>query len=159
MGKSWVDKISGESKWFRASQLEKEGKLEEALSLYLEEAEEKAGESPGLSALSMLSAAKCATKLGRHEEARRYFKQAGERYESYGDSVISISPNSSAWAYKMAARCYEWAGDRESASRLLRKAESLLEKVGEKAERYLPLFKPYIPRKGRERDEDEGADA
>ena len=73
MDKSWVDKISGESKWFRASQLEKEGKLEEALSLYLEEAEEKAGESPGLSALSMLSAAKCATKLGRHEEARKYF--------------------------------------------------------------------------------------
>ncbi len=159
MDKSWVDKISGESKWFRASQLEKEGKLEEALSLYLEEAAEKAGGSPGLSALSMLSAAKCATKLGRHEEARRYFRQAGERYESYGDSVISISPNSSAWAYRMAARCYEWAGDRESASRLLRKAESLLEKVGEKAEKYLPLFKPYIPRKGRERDEDEGADA
>jgi len=159
MKKSWIDKISGGSKWFRASQLEKEGRFEEALNLYLEEAEEKAGESPGLSALSMLSAAKCATRLGRHEEAKEYFKQAGERYESYGDLVISISPNSSAWAYKMAARCYEWAGDKESASRLLKKVESLLEKVGEKAEKYMPLFKPYIPKRGRERSEDEDTNA
>ena len=78
---------------------------------------------------------------------RDSFKEAGRRYEKYGDSIISISPNSSAWAYKMASRCYNWAGDRESADSVLKKAESLLEKVGEKAERYFPLFKQYRPKK------------
>ena len=147
MSSSWADKISGESKWFKASQLEKQGKLEEALNLYLEEAEEQEARSLALSALSMLSAAKCAAKLGK-EHASEYFKEAGKRYEKYGDSIISVSPNSSAWAYKMASRCYNWAGDQEAADNALRKAESLLEKVGEKAEKYFPLFKQYRPKKG-----------
>ena len=143
---SWASKISGESKWFKASQLERQGKLEEAMNLYLEEAREQEAKSLALSALSMLSAAKCAAKLGK-ESASEYFKEAGRRYEKYGDSIISISPNSSAWAYKMASKCYNWAGDRESADSVLKKAESLLEKVGEKAERYFPLFKQYRPKK------------
>jgi len=146
MSSSWADKISGESKWFKASQLEKQGKLEEALNLYLEEAEEQEARSLALSALSMLSAAKCAAKLGK-EHASEYFKEAGKRYEKYGDSIISVSPNSSAWAYKMASRCYNWAGDQEAADNALRKAESLLEKAGEEAERYFPLFKHHMSKK------------
>jgi len=146
MSGSWADKISGESKWFKASQSEKQGKLEEALNLYLEEAEEQEARSLALSALSMLSAAKCAAKLGK-EHASEYFKEAGKRYEKYGDSIISVSPNSSAWAYKMASRCYNWAGDQEAADNALRKAESLLEKAGEEAERYFPLFKHHMSKK------------
>ena len=146
MPNSWTDKISGENRWFKASQLEKQGKLEEAIKLYLEEAREQEAKSPALSALSMLSAAKCAAKLGK-ENAFEYFREAGRKYEEYGDSIMSISPNSSAWAYKMASRCYNWAGDQEAADNVLRKAESLLEKAGEEAERYFPLFKHRMPKK------------
>ena len=143
---SWIDRISGESKWFKASQLERQGRLEEAMNLYLEEAKEQEPKSLALSALSMLSAAKCAAKLGK-KCASEYFEEAGRRYEKYGDSIINVSPNSSAWAYKMASRCYNWAGDEEAADNVLRKAESLLEKIGEKAEKYFPLFKQYRPKK------------
>ncbi|OYT68131.1 MAG: hypothetical protein B6U65_00345 [Candidatus Wolframiiraptor sp. EX4484-121] len=146
MSGSWVDKVSGESKWFKASRLERQGKLEEAMNLYLEEAREQEAKSLALSALSMLSAAKCAAKLGE-ERASEYFKEAGRRYEKYGDSILSISPNSSAWAYKMASRCYNWAGDQKAADNVLKKAESLSEKIGEKVERYFPLFKQYRPKK------------
>ena len=105
---SWIDRISGESKWFKASQLERQGRLEEAMNLYLEEAKEQEPKSLALSALSMLSAAKCAAKLGK--------KCASEYFEEAADNV-------------------------------LRKAESLLEKIGEKAEKYFPLFKQYRPKK------------
>ena len=147
MPSSWIDKMAGESRWLRASQLEKEERYEEALKLYLEEAEEQEERSLALSALSFLSAAKCAVKLGRLDEARKYFEEAGARYEKYADSIISISPNSSAWAYKMASRCYNWAGKDREADNILRKSESLREKLGEEGEKHLPLFKPYKPRR------------
>ena len=146
MPNSWTNKISSESKWFKASQLEKQGKLEEAIKLYLEEAKDQEAKSLALSALSMLSAAKCAAKLGK-ENAFEYFREAGRKYEEYGDSIMNISPNSSAWAYKIASKCYNWAGDQKAADNALKKAEFLLEKVGEKVERYFPLFKQYTSKK------------
>lgn len=154
---SWVEKVGGESKWFKANKLEKEGKYEEALTLYLEEAKEQEEKSPALTALSYLSAAKCALKLGKIDEASKLFLEAGKRYEDYGDSVLSVSPNSSAWAYKMASRCYTWAGDDSSAEKALEKAASIAEKMGERGREYMPLFKPYKPKKGEKIDE--GSDA
>lgn len=129
---SGVEKISGESRWFKANKLEREGKYEEALTLYLEEARSQEERSPALTALSYLSAAKCALKLGRIDEASKLFLEAGKKYEDYGDSILNVSPNSSAWAYKIASRCYTWAGDNNSAEKALEKASSISEKMGER---------------------------
>ena len=154
---SWVEKVGGESRWFKANKLEKEGRYGEALTLYLEEAKNQEERSPALTALSYLSAAKCALKLGRIDDASKLFLKAGKKYEDYGDSILSVSPNSSAWAYKMASRCYAWAGDDSSAEKALEKASSIAEKMGERGRQYMPLFKPYKPKKGEKTDEDSDA--
>lgn len=150
---SWAEKVGGESRWFKANKLEKEGRYEEALKLYLEEAEKQGDKSPALAALSLLSAAKCALKLGRIDEASRLFREAGEKYEAYGKTIITASPNSSAWAYKMASKCYTWAGEDSAAEKALEKASSIAEKTGEKGKRYMPLFRPYRPKRGGENED------
>ncbi|MCD6235576.1 MAG: hypothetical protein J7J94_01060 [Thaumarchaeota archaeon] len=96
--------------WFRASELEVEGKTEEAMKIYLEIAERES--DPALSALSMLSAAKCAVKLGRMNEASELFKAAGKMYEKLAEKVRESSPDLSEWARGMAIKCYQLAGEK-----------------------------------------------
>ncbi len=109
-----------EDLWIRAMELEREGRLEEALKLYLEICERE--EDLVLSAISLLSAAKCAVKLGRTEEAMKLFGDAGKKYESFARSSEKTSPNIAKWAYGMASRCYQLAGDINSFLSLLRKS-------------------------------------
>jgi len=108
-----------EDLWIRAVKLEQEGRLEEALRTYLKICEQK---DPMLSAISLLSAAKCAMKLGRMEEAMKLFQDAGKRYERLAKSSEKASPNIAKWAYGMAARCYQLAGDVNSFRSSLRRS-------------------------------------
>ncbi len=104
--------------WLKASELEKEGRIEEALKLYLEIAETA---EEAVAAVSLLSAAKCAVRLGRMNEAMELFKKAGAKYEQLADEMGASSPNLSEWAYGIALKCYQLAGDRSSSENVLKK--------------------------------------
>jgi len=145
---SWVEKVTGDkSKWFRASKLEKEGKVKEAVKLYLEEAKEQKSKNPGLAGLCYLSAAKSLMKAGKRERAMPLFMKAAESYASYAERVLAVSPSSAIWGYKMASRCYAWAGEYSKAEEMRGVANSLSEKVKGGKEEY-PLFRVFRPRKG-----------
>jgi len=111
--------IDVEDKWFKASELEKSGRLREALRLYLEKAEME--KDPAMAAISFLSAARCAIKLGEMDRASELFRAAGRKYEEVAEKVGEESPNLLEWAYSMASRCYQLAGDRESSENVLSK--------------------------------------
>jgi len=111
--------MEAEEKWLKASELEKAGMLQEALKLYLEKAE--AEEDPSMAAISLLSAARCAIKLGEMERAAELFRAAGRKYEEVAERVGEESPNLLEWAYNMASRCYQLAGDREASERAMSK--------------------------------------
>lgn len=106
--------------WIRASRLEQEGKLEEALRLYLEGCRHE--EDLMIAAISLLSAARCAMKLGRVDEALKFFREAGRRYESLAQLSERSSPNMAKWAYGMASRCYQLAGDMRRSLDMLRRS-------------------------------------
>jgi len=106
--------------WIKAGRLEQEGRLEEALKLYLEGCEHEG--DPMIAAISLLSAARCAMKLGRTEEAIKFFREAGKRYEDLARLSEKSSPNMAKWAYGMASRCYQLAGDAERSLDMLRRS-------------------------------------
>lgn len=106
--------------WIRASRLEQAGKLEEALKLYLEGCEHE--EDPMIAAISLLSAARCAMKLGRVEKAVELFREAGRRYETLAQLAERSSPNMAKWAYGMASRCYQLAGDARRSLDMLKRS-------------------------------------
>ena len=140
---SWIDKISGDkSRWFKANKLEKNGRLEEAVRLYIEEAEEKRQVSPGISGLCYLSAAKILIKTKGREKAEPIFRKAAESYEEYAEKALSSSPSSAIWGYKMASKCYAWAGEYSKSEEMMKTAESLSEKIEGGGKGY-PLFRIF----------------
>jgi len=109
--------MAEEDKWLRACELERAGSLQEALRLYLENAE--AEEDPCMAAISLLSAARCAVKLGEMERAMELFRAAGRRYEEAAEKFGGASPNLLEWAYDVASRCYQLAGDSKAYEKVL----------------------------------------
>ena len=151
-GSSWIDKISGDkSRWFKANKLEEEGKLEEAVELYLKEAEEKRHVSPGISGLCYLSAAKILMKTRGREKAESIFRKAAESYEKYAEKVLSSSPSSAIWGYKMASKCYAWSGEYSKSEEMIKVAEALSEKI-EGGKRDYPLFRVFKKGGNKQRD-------
>ena len=111
----------GEDLWIKANRLERDGRFEEALKLYLEEYERS--RDLLIQAISLLSAARCAIKMERMEYAMELFEEAGRRYEEYAESSKDTAPNLAKWAYGIASRCYQLAGDLKSALNMLRRME------------------------------------
>ena len=142
---SWVEKVSGKSRWIRATKLEEEGKFEEAAKLYVEEAENCSEERPAMAGLSFLSAAKSLLKAGKRREAMELFERAARNYMRHAETVKPISPHTAAWSYRMASKCYAWAEMYEESREAKRIADSITEKV-EGVEEY-PLFKVFKPKK------------
>ena len=138
-----MDKISGDkSGWFKANKLEEEGKFEEAVKAYFEEAERQRRERPGISGLCYLSAAKILIKREGREKARSAFRMAAESYAEYAEKAISSSPSSAVWGYRMASKCYAWAGDYSKSKEMSRLADELSEKMEGGEGRY-PLFRIF----------------
>ncbi len=109
--------------WKKANELERDGKLREALEIYVRNAEK--GDDLALSAINFLAAARCAVKLGRMDEAREFFRKAGQLYEKLGENLEGDSYNYAEWAYRMASNCYRLSGDLELSRNALEKAEKL----------------------------------
>jgi len=109
--------------WEKANELEREGRLQEALEIYIKNAEN--GSNLAISAINFLSAAKCAVKLGKMDEAKDLFRKAGEFYEKLGESLEEESYNYAEWAYRMASNCYRLSGDLELSNRATSKAEKI----------------------------------
>ena len=143
---SWVEKVSGKSKWIRATKLEEEGKFEEAAKLYVEEAESHTKERPAMAGLSFLSAAKSLLKAGKRREAMELFERAARNYMRHAETVKTVSPKTAAWSYRMASKCYAWAEMYEESEEARRIADSITERV-EGTEEY-PLFRVFRPKKG-----------
>ncbi|MCS7132208.1 MAG: tetratricopeptide repeat protein [Aigarchaeota archaeon] len=112
-----------EDSWRRANELERGGRLREAIEIYVKNAEK--GDNLAFSAMNFLSAARCAVKLGVMDEAREFFRKAGDLYERLGESLEGGSHNYAEWAYLMASNCYRLSGDMEFSNRALEKAERL----------------------------------
>ena len=75
-----------------------------------------------IAAISFLSAARCAMKLGKVEKAVELFREAGKRYEDLAQLFEKSSPNMAKWAYGMASRCYQLAGDAKRSLDLLKRS-------------------------------------
>lgn len=112
-----------EGSWRRANQLERDGRLREAIEVYVKNAEK--GDNLAFSAINFLSAARCAVKLGMMNEAREFFRRAAELYERLGESLECESHSYAEWAYRMASNCYRLSGDAELSNSVLEKAERL----------------------------------
>lgn len=112
-----------ENSWKRANELERDGKLEEAMEIYIENAEKC--DDPAFSAINLLSAARCAIKLGMMNEARELFRRAGELYEKLGERYEADSRNYAEWAYRIASNCYNLSGDLELSLKALKRADVL----------------------------------
>jgi len=143
---SWVEKVSGKSRWIRATKLEEEGRFEEAAKLYVEEAESHTEERPAMAGLGFLSAAKSMLKAGKRSKAVKLFERAAKSYIKHAEDVKTVSPKTAAWSYRMASKCYAWAEMYEESEEARRIADSITEKV-EGVEEY-PLFKVFKPKKG-----------
>ena len=151
-GSSWIDKISGDkSRWFKANKLEEEGKLEEAVELYLKEADEKKHVNPGISGLCYLSAAKILMKTRGREKAEFIFRKAAESYEEYAEKALSSSPSSAIWGYKMASKCYAWSGEYSRSEEMKKIAKALSEKI-EGGKKGYPLFRIFKTGGNKQRD-------
>lgn len=112
-----------EGSWRRANELERNGRLREAMEIYIKNAEK--GDNLAFSAINLLSAARCAVKLGIMDEAGELFRRAGELYERLGEKFESESHNYAEWAYRMASSCYRISGDIKLSDKVLEKAERL----------------------------------
>jgi len=148
--------MSEVSHWSLGTKLEKEEKYQEALEHYLKEAEiQKEKKNIAMAALSLLSAAKCALKIGDKKAAITLFDLAGDSYVEYADSTASISPRSSIWGYKMASKCYMWANKFEKAEKALETANSMEGKLEPSNDlgAGVPLFRPYKKKEKGEKEE------